>query len=182
MVKFIFQFPNSGSSLLEQLPYRAGVMMAFWWQSDKILKPVIILDTIDVMDLPSFWCGSIGIFPDNNMFKHLMPCISSWMVSERKKNIPITVFNSATLPIWVFFTLLIFVTAFTTLLRVSIHPTTTIWTNLPVSLGILIGITSPCESLLFRCIRHKYIITGETQLVNYLMRQKPHLKGAGWRG
>jgi len=176
MVKPLLKFSNSSLCFFKLLSYWTFMMVRFWGKRNKIFQTIVIFYPINMVNLPTLGSWAMGIFPDNNMFKHLMPDISSWMASERKENIPIAVFNSTTLPIWIFFTLLIFIMAFTTLLRVSIHPTTTIWANLLVSLGILIGITAPFSPLLFRYVRHEYIISGEIQLVNRLMRQKPRAR------
>lgn len=172
MVNLKLQFSDSCLCLSEQLPNRASMVMSFRRKCNEILQSVIIPNSIDVVNLPTFRSWPMSIFPNNNMFKNLMSSICSWVVSNRKKNITITVFNSSTFPIRVFLTLSIFVMALTTLLRVPIHPATATWANLSVSLGILIGIATPLSSLFFTC--HDYIIADEIQLGNYFMRQKPH--------
>jgi len=77
------------------------MMMAFGWQSNKIFQTVVIFNSVNVMDLPSFRCWTMRLFPNDNMFKDLMTGIGTGMVSKGKKDIAISVFNSPSLPIWI---------------------------------------------------------------------------------
>lgn len=173
MVNLVFQFPYSCLCLLKQLLDRTRMMMGFWWECNKVFQAVIIPNSIYMVDLPPCGSRTMGIFPNNNVLKYLMPNTSTWMVSAGKKNIAITVFNSATFPIRIVFTLPILIMAFATLLRVPVHPATAARTNFTVPLGIFIGIATPFSLLLFSSHRHEYIIADEIQLSNKLMRQKP---------
>ncbi len=104
MSKLIFQFSNSGLSLLKQLPQWATMVMSFRWQSYQVFQAIVIPNPIDMMNLPFWWCRAMSIFPNHDMFKYLMTGISTWVVSEAKQNIAISVFYSPPFPIWIFLT------------------------------------------------------------------------------
>lgn len=179
MVKASFKLLYSCLCYFELFPEWATMVMGFRWQSNKILKAVIISHTINMVNLPTFRSWAISIFPYSDMFKNLMPGIGTWMVSKRKQNIAVSVLNPAAFPVRVFLALSVLIMATAAEFRMPIHPTATAWANLSVSLRIFIGVALPFSPLFFNCVCHDYIIAEEVCLGNCLMRQKPGSRRKG---
>ena len=137
MIKFSLKFSDSNLSLLQQSSHRAGMLMTSGWQGYKIFKSVIIPETIDMVNLPTFWNQTMGFFPNQNMLQDLMLFTCSGMVTRINPDITSRSFPSSTFPVGVFFPSHLIPAVFKAECRLTVNQLFAYWARMFMSFFIL---------------------------------------------